>query len=147
MKFYFPQKNSLLGLLTTPNWAFPSLYSKSILLKLSEIKKSFTILLHGNEHSVILGGAEFPESLVRVEELTGKKIQFHEADLCNKDSLRSVFSQVSKDVATVFHFKFVCPSFFSSLAPNWLCDSSGRSQSSRGVLCLTSQILWQQCHW
>ena len=36
-----------------------------------------------------------PESLVRVQRLTGKSLVFHEADLCDKDSLRSVFAKVN----------------------------------------------------
>ncbi len=36
-----------------------------------------------------------PESLVRVQQLTGKTLIFYPADLCNKDSLREVFSKVS----------------------------------------------------
>ncbi len=35
-----------------------------------------------------------PESLVRVQRLTGKSLVFYEADLCDKDSLRSVFAKV-----------------------------------------------------
>ncbi len=36
-----------------------------------------------------------PESLVRVQKLTGKSITFYEADLCSKESLRAVMSKVS----------------------------------------------------
>ncbi len=35
-----------------------------------------------------------PESLVRVQKLTGKSITFYEADLCSKESLRAVMSKV-----------------------------------------------------
>ena len=35
-----------------------------------------------------------PESLIRVQRLTGKTLTFYDADLCNRDSLRAVFSKV-----------------------------------------------------
>ena len=35
-------------------------------------------------------GNGYPESINRVQDLTGRKVAFHEADLCNKDSLRKV---------------------------------------------------------
>ncbi len=38
-----------------------------------------------------------PESLVRVQKLTGKSITFYEADLCSKESLRAVMSKVSSN--------------------------------------------------
>ena len=41
-----------------------------------------------------LGPSLMPESLVRVQRLTGKSVIFYEADLCDKDSLRSVFAKV-----------------------------------------------------
>ena len=41
-----------------------------------------------------LGPSSYPESLVRVQKLTGKNVTFYEADLCDKDSLRQVFSKV-----------------------------------------------------
>ena len=43
----------------------------------------------------IPGPSKMPESLVRVQRLTGKSLVFHEADLCDKDSLRSVFAKVN----------------------------------------------------
>lgn len=46
--------------------------------------------------------SKMPESLVRVQRLTGKSVIFHEADLCDKDSLRSVFAKHKIDV--VIHF-------------------------------------------
>ncbi len=35
-----------------------------------------------------------PESLRRVQKLTGKSVVFYEADLCSKESLRAVMSKV-----------------------------------------------------
>ena len=37
-----------------------------------------------------------PESLSRAQELTGKTLQFYEADLCDKDSLRAVMKKVEE---------------------------------------------------
>eukprot|EP00094_Tigriopus_californicus_P003813 TCALIF_03669-PA protein Name:"Similar to GALE UDP-glucose 4-epimerase (Pongo abelii)" AED:0.18 eAED:0.18 QI:465/0.66/0.8/0.9/0.88/0.9/10/0/383 len=47
-------------------------------------------------------GSLMPESLVRVQKLTGKSLTFYEADLCNIDSLRSVFTKHKID--GVIHF-------------------------------------------
>ena len=44
---------------------------------------------------IFLGPFAHPESLVRVQNLTGKSVTFYGADLCNKASLREVFSKVS----------------------------------------------------
>merc|ERR1711936_46418 len=35
-------------------------------------------------------GHEYPESISRVQDLTGKQVTFHEADITSKDSLRQV---------------------------------------------------------
>ena len=45
--------------------------------------------------SMFLGPFAIPESLCRVQNLTGKSVTFYGADLCNKSSLREVFSKVS----------------------------------------------------
>ncbi|WP_163337691.1 UDP-glucose 4-epimerase GalE [Desulfopila sp. IMCC35008] len=44
------------------------------------------------------------ESLRRVEELAGRKPDFHKVDLLDKEALRSVFQQVDKTVDAVIHF-------------------------------------------
>ena len=44
---------------------------------------------------IFSGPFAIPESLVRVQNLTGKSVTFYGADLCNKASLRDVFSKVS----------------------------------------------------
>ena len=41
-------------------------------------------------------GEKMPESLARVQKLTGKTLTFYEADLCDKDSLRRCMSAVIK---------------------------------------------------
>ena len=43
---------------------------------------------------LFIGPNAYPESLVRVQKLSGKSLIFYPADLTNKDSLREVFSQV-----------------------------------------------------
>ncbi len=35
-----------------------------------------------------------PESLIRAQKLAGRSLTFYEADLCDKDSLRSVMKKV-----------------------------------------------------
>jgi hypothetical protein len=42
------------------------------------------------------GPHAYPESLVRVQKLTGKSLTFYEADLVDKDALRQVFSKVRR---------------------------------------------------
>ena len=50
-----------------------------------------------------------PESLVRVQKLTGKTLTFHEADLCKKEELRAVVAQVNKTRWNhSFFFNFFC---------------------------------------
>ena len=43
------------------------------------------------------------EAITRVEEITGKKIRFYEADCCDEAALRAVFDRES-DIAAVIHF-------------------------------------------
>ena len=47
-------------------------------------KKGVLIVLN------ILLGNIYPESISRVQQLTGKKVVFHEVDICNKHALRTV---------------------------------------------------------
>jgi UDP-glucose 4-epimerase len=42
------------------------------------------------------------ESLIRVEKLTGKKISFYQADVCDKEALRKIFAEHAIDA--VIHF-------------------------------------------
>ena len=41
-------------------------------------------------------GNNMPESLVRAQRLSGRKVTFYNADLCSKESLMSVMSKVSR---------------------------------------------------
>jgi len=66
------------------------------------LKDDFTVVAVDNFVNSIKGPSKMPESLVRVQRLTGKSLVFHEADLCDKDSLRSVFAKHKIDV--VIHF-------------------------------------------
>ena len=54
----------------------------------------YIVVIHASIFN-IPGPSKMPESLVRVQRLTGKSLVFHEADLCDKDSLRSVFAKVN----------------------------------------------------
>ncbi|XP_023319779.1 UDP-glucose 4-epimerase isoform X2 [Eurytemora carolleeae] len=52
-------------------------------------------------------GNIYPESLSRVQQLTGKKVVFHEVDICNKHALRTVFSfyhSGEQKIDCVIHF-------------------------------------------
>ena len=52
-------------------------------------------------------GAVYPESILRVQELTGKTVTFFEADIANKDSLRQVFAKshtAGQRIDCVIHF-------------------------------------------
>jgi len=64
------------------------------------------------------GASNYPESLLRVQKLTGKSLDFHEVDLMNMDDLRSVFKKYPK-ITCVIHFaalKAVGESFQKVLA-------------------------------
>lgn len=66
------------------------------------------------KHDVnISGPSKMPESLVRVQRLTGKSVIFHEADLCDKDSLRSVFAKVRQhSTVHLFFLHFATENIF-----------------------------------
>jgi len=49
------------------------------------------------------GNSTFPESLIRVQKLTGKQCAFHKVDLLDKTQLRSVFS-AHPNIQCVIHF-------------------------------------------
>jgi len=49
------------------------------------------------------GETEYPESLIRVQKLTGKKCSFHNVDLLNKQAISDVFSKYP-EVKAVIHF-------------------------------------------
>merc|ERR1740129_992873 len=49
------------------------------------------------------GSSDYPESLVRVQKLTGKTCTFHEVDLLDKAAIGAVFSQYPQ-VQAVIHF-------------------------------------------
>jgi len=52
-------------------------------------------------------GAVYPESILRVQALTGKSVNFYEADITDKDALRSVFAKSQaggNSIDCVIHF-------------------------------------------
>ena len=49
------------------------------------------------------GSSDYPESLVRVQKLSGKTCTFHEVDLLDKPAISAVFSQYPQ-VQAVIHF-------------------------------------------
>ena len=49
------------------------------------------------------GHSQYPESLVRVQKLTGKTCKFHTVDLLDKAAISGVFSQYP-DLQAVIHF-------------------------------------------
>ncbi|KAM8977365.1 UDP-glucose 4-epimerase [Pelodytes ibericus] len=55
-----------------------------------------------NFHNAIRGANGLPESLLRVQEIVGKKIEFEEVDLLNKEALNSLFKK--HKFSAVLHF-------------------------------------------
>jgi len=49
------------------------------------------------------GDTNYPESLIRVQKLTGKSLEFHEVDLMDKSALRNLFQKYPK-ISCVIHF-------------------------------------------
>lgn len=66
------------------------------------LQENFNVIAVDNFVNCIKGPSAMPESLVRVQKLTGKSLTFYDADLCNLDSLRAVFSKHKIDC--VIHF-------------------------------------------
>jgi len=66
------------------------------------LQEDFNVIAVDNFVNSIKGPFAIPESLVRVQNLTGKSVTFYGADLCNKASLRDVFSKHQIDC--VIHF-------------------------------------------
>jgi len=66
------------------------------------LQEDFNVIAVDNFVNSIKGPLAIPESLVRVQNLTGKSVTFYGADLCNKASLRDVFSKHQIDC--VIHF-------------------------------------------
>jgi len=72
-------------------------------------------------------GSVYPESILRVQNLTGKTVTFYEADITNKDSLRQVFAKSHAGGQ-----KIDCVIHFAAL-------------KAVGESCLTFKVLWEQC--
>jgi len=66
------------------------------------LQEDFNVIAVDNFVNSIKGPFAIPESLCRVQKLTGKSVTFYGADLCNKPSLREVFSKHQIDC--VIHF-------------------------------------------
>ena len=76
------------------------------------------------------GETDYPESLLRVQKLTGKSCKFHNVDLLDKESLKQVFAQYP-DISCVIHFaalkavaelcgtSFCCSGSGLGLSPFW----------------------------
>eukprot|EP00088_Acartia_fossae_P008199 TRINITY_DN13899_c0_g1_i2.p1 TRINITY_DN13899_c0_g1~~TRINITY_DN13899_c0_g1_i2.p1 ORF type:complete len:367 (+),score=59.05 TRINITY_DN13899_c0_g1_i2:29-1129(+) len=70
------------------------------------LKDDYNVIVVDNFLNSIRGNG-YPESINRIQDLTGKKVAFHEANLCNKDSLRKVFASHSgggNNIDCVIHF-------------------------------------------
>jgi len=70
------------------------------------LKEDFTVICIDNFVNSIKGHI-YPESILRVQELTGKSVIFFEADITNKDSLRQVFAKShagGQKIDCVIHF-------------------------------------------
>merc|ERR1711874_565585 len=70
------------------------------------LKEDYSVIVVDNFVNSIKG-AVYPESILRVQELTGKTVTFFEADIANKDSLRQVFAKShtgGQRIDCVIHF-------------------------------------------
>jgi len=70
------------------------------------LKEDYEVVVVDNFVNSIKGNG-YPESINRVQDLTGRKVAFHEGDLCNKDSLRKVFAihhEAGRTIDCVIHF-------------------------------------------
>jgi len=70
------------------------------------LKEDYNVIVVDNFVNSIKGNG-YPESIIRVQDLTGKRVAFHEGDLCNKDSLRKVFAihhTAGERIDCVIHF-------------------------------------------
>jgi len=70
------------------------------------LKEDYSVIVVDNFVNSIKG-AVYPESILRVQELTGKTVTFFEADIANKDSLRQVFAKshtAGQRIDCVIHF-------------------------------------------
>ena len=68
--------------------------------------------------SNFIGSNDFPESLVRVQEMTGKPVTFYKANLCDPDSIRVPFQKV-----ILWIHKRLCKcTFLYLISVNVLCN-------------------------
>jgi len=70
------------------------------------LKEDFSVICIDNFVNSIKGSV-YPESILRVQNLTGKTVTFYEADITNKDSLRQVFAKShagGQKIDCVIHF-------------------------------------------
>eukprot|EP00091_Calanus_sinicus_P005015 TRINITY_DN15378_c0_g1_i1.p1 TRINITY_DN15378_c0_g1~~TRINITY_DN15378_c0_g1_i1.p1 ORF type:complete len:153 (+),score=33.02 TRINITY_DN15378_c0_g1_i1:26-460(+) len=70
------------------------------------LKEDYSVICIDNFVNSIKG-AVYPESILRVQDLTGKAVTFYEADITNKDSLRQVFAKShagGQKIDCVIHF-------------------------------------------
>ena len=95
-----------------------------------------------------MSGHENPESISRVQALTGKHVTFFEADITDKDSLRQV-PKINQN----FCDPKICGLLLGVLkiserwSAYWLRHSLRRLKSSRRVVCLAPEVLREQRDW
>ena len=85
----------------------------------------------------------YPESILRVQELTGKNVTFYEADITNKDSLRQVRKEFMESNLKFETCVGVCK-VTCRWTENRLCHTFCCSESCWRVLFLTPEVLQQQ---
>ncbi|XP_066430191.1 UDP-glucose 4-epimerase [Eleutherodactylus coqui] len=69
---------------------------------LEMIEAGYEPVVIDNFHNAIRGANSLPESLLRVQEIAGKKIEFEEVDLLDKAALNSLFDKYK--FSAVMHF-------------------------------------------
>jgi len=63
---------------------------------LEMLNAGYNVICVDNLCNAYSSGAKLPEALSRVQEITGKKVNFYRVDITDREQVRSVFQEVSK---------------------------------------------------
>lgn len=66
------------------------------------LKNNYTVIVVDNLVNCYAEKNQKPESLKRVEKITGKSVPFYDVDIRNKEALQNIFRQVSKKILYFF---------------------------------------------
>lgn len=62
---------------------------------LEMLNAGYNVICVDNLCNAYSSGAKLPEALSRVQEITGKKVNFYRVDITDREQVRSVFQEVS----------------------------------------------------